>query len=406
MPDSTDNATATGQSRRALVERIEVLEQRNRELEMVHSENEHLEASHERLHARIQLSHRLAGLLFWECDREEVLTWRTPKEVAAEFFGVSVDKVPMNDAEFLAFIHEDDRQRVKSYYDCANPSDDRYDVEYRVKLPDGSVRYIREVGVHIEAELRDLPGHSGTLEDVTEQKIAEQTHHRLAVELEAKNSDLERFNYTVSHDLKAPLITIRGFIGLLKQDLETGDSVRIAEDLEKISDATRAILDDLLRLSRIGRFVSPSTETSLSELVGEAVAVIGGVLEGVELRVAGCLPVVYGDRARIAELLQILLENAAKFMGAQPNPMVEIGAQVTGSQVEGYVLDNGVGIEERYHERIFGLFETLDGNRSGTGIGLAVAKKIIEIHAGRIWLESAGIGRGTRFLFTLPRKQP
>ena len=352
----------------------------------------------------MQLSHQLAKLLFWECDRE-VMTWCTSKETTAEFLGVAIDQVPMSDAEFLAFVHEDDRERVKSYYDCANTNDERYEVEYRVKLPDGSVRHIREVGVHLEAELLDLPGHSGTLQDVTEKMVVERERERLAAELEAKRSELERVTYTVSHDLKAPLITIRGFIGLLEQDLERRDSARIAEDLEKISDAIagmRAVLDDLLRLSRIGRFVGPRTEIPLYDLVTETVAVIGVLLEGVELRVSEDLPVVYGDRARLAELLQALLENAAKFMGAEPCPVVDIGANVTGSQVECYVLDNGVGIEERYHERIFGLFETLGRNRSGTGIGLALAKRIVEFHGGRIWVESAGTGKGTRFSFLFP----
>ena len=337
-----------------------------------------------------------------------MLTWCASKEVTGAFLGVSPDKAPKDDDELIALIHEDDRARVKSFYDCANTDEARFDVEYRIKLSDGNIRYIREIGIHLDSDLLALLGHSGTLQDVTEQKLAELERDRLIEELEARNTELERFTYTVSHDLKAPLITIRGFIGLLKQDLDAADSVRIAEDMEKISDATagmRAVLDDLLRLSRIGRFVSPSTETPLSELVEETAATIGGVLQGVELRVAPDLPAVFGDHSRLVELLQNLMENAAKFMGDQPNPLIEIGAVVKGTQVECYVLDNGIGIEERYHERIFGLFETLGGDESGTGVGLALVKRIVEFHGGRIWLESAGAGMGTCFTFALPNKE-
>lgn len=394
-------------SEQDLLERIEALENRNRALEAVHSENEELRASYARLNASMQRSHRLAKLLFWECD-DDSLVWRASREVIGEFLGVDPGKTPKDDPGFLAIIHEDDRERVASYYDCGHENLERFELDYRVKLPDGGVRYIHEIGVPFESEFIDLPGHSGTLQDVTEQRLAEQERDRLIEELEVRNMELERFTYTVSHDLKAPLITIRGFIGLLKQDLDAGDSARIEEDIDKISAASagmREVLDDLLRLSRVGRFVGPSTENPLSELVYETASVIGGMLGGIELQVKEHLPVLYGDRARLTELLQNLLENAVKFMGDQPHPVIEVGAAVTEREVECYVLDNGAGIEERYHERIFDLFETLGSKESGTGVGLALAKRIVEYHGGRIWVESAGVGRGARFGFTLPQKE-
>ena len=393
-------------SEQDLLKRIEALENCNRALEAVLSENEELRASYERLNASMQRSHRFAKLLFWECDGDS-LTWRASREVIGEFLGVDPDKTPTDDLDFLAIIHEDDRERVASYYDCGHENLDRFELDYRVKLPDGGVRYIHEIGVPFESEFIDRPGHSGTLQDVTEQKLAEQERDRLIEELEARNMELERFTYTVSHDLKAPLITIRGFIGLLEQDLEAGDTARIAEDIDKISAASagmREVLDDLLRLSRVGRFVGPSTENPLSELVNEIASALGGVLGGIEIQVKEDLPVLYGDRARLMELLRNLLENAAKFMGGQPHPIIEVGAVEKDREVECYVLDNGAGIEERYHERIFGLFETLGDTESGNGVGLALAKRIVEYHGGRIWVESAGAGRGARFVFTLPQK--
>jgi len=109
-----------------------------------------------------------------------------------------------------------------------------------------------------------------------------------------------------------------------------------------------------------------------------------------------------GDRPRLLEVLQNLLDNAVKFMGAQPQPCVHIGMRREGAETVCYVRDNGIGIAPRYHAQIFGLFERLDVASDGTGIGLTLVKRIIEVHGGRLWVESAGEGHGSTFCFTLP----
>ena len=110
----------------------------------------------------------------------------------------------------------------------------------------------------------------------------------------------------------------------------------------------------------------------------------------------------FGDRVRLLEVYQNLLENAVKFMGEQTQPRVEIGAKRNGTEVACFVRDNGMGVVPQYHEKIFGLFERLDQRIDGTGIGLALVKRIVEVHGGRIWVESEGEGRGSTFHFTLP----
>jgi signal transduction histidine kinase len=119
--------------------------------------------------------------------------------------------------------------------------------------------------------------------------------------------------------------------------------------------------------------------------------------------VAPDLPTVRGDRARLLEVLQNLVQNGVKFMGDQPAPRVEIGARRDGDELVHYVRDNGIGIEPRFAERIFGLFDRLDPDIDGTGIGLALVKRIVEVHGGRIWVESEGPGRGSTFCYTLAR---
>ncbi|MFQ6041308.1 MAG: ATP-binding protein, partial [Candidatus Poribacteria bacterium] len=222
--------------------------------------------------------------------------------------------------------------------------------------------------------------------------------------------ELERFTYTVSHDLKSPLITIKGFLGLLEKDMVAGDTERLKADTTYISDAIdkmQQLLDELLELSRVGRLMNPPEEVLLGELAREAVSMVSDRLAAerdVEIEIAPDLPVVYGDRTQLREVLENLVDNAVKFMGDQPDPRVEIGARRDGEETVFYVRDNGIGIAPRYHERVFGLFDKLEQQTDGTGVGLAIVKRIVEVHGGRIWVESEGIGKGSTFCFTLPDK--
>jgi signal transduction histidine kinase len=161
-----------------------------------------------------------------------------------------------------------------------------------------------------------------------------------------------------------------------------------------------------LELSRIGRVVNPLTEVSLSELAQEAVTLVSGQItaRGVQVHIASDLPVVVGDRPRLLEVLPNLLDNAVKFVGPQPQPCIHFGVRRDAEETVCYVRDNGIGIEPRYHEKVFGLFERLDSTSDGTGIGLTLVKRIIEVHGGRMWVESAGEGHGSNFCFTLPRQ--
>ncbi|MGR6034753.1 MAG: sensor histidine kinase [Candidatus Nitrosoglobus sp.] len=226
-------------------------------------------------------------------------------------------------------------------------------------------------------------------------------------ELEDKNTELERFTYTVSHDLRSPLITIQGFSGALKQSVAQGNSERIEKDIQRIhaaADRMQLLLDDLLELSRIGRLVNPPENVSLEGITREATELVEGTLtaRGVQIKISSNLPILFGDRKRLVEVMQNLIENAAKFMGDQKEPLIEIGALEKGGETFCYVQDNGIGIDPRYHEKIFDLFDKLDQNMPGTGVGLAIVKRIIEIHKGRIWVESEGRGQGSTFYFSIP----
>jgi PAS domain S-box-containing protein len=243
--------------------------------------------------------------------------------------------------------------------------------------------------------------------DITARKQAAAERERLIVELEAKNAELERFTYTVSHDLKSPLITIKGFLGVLEQDLASGDIEQAYRDMARIggaADKMKNLLDDLLELSRIGRICNPSIRVPLAELAHEAAELLAGRFQQrkVCLEVANDLPTVCGDRPRLLEVMQNLLDNAVKYLGEQPNPVVTVGCRQDKAQTVCYVRDNGLGIEPLYHDKVFGLFEQLDPRTEGTGVGLALVKRIIDFHGGQVWVESAGPGQGSAFCFTLP----
>lgn len=253
-------------------------------------------------------------------------------------------------------------------------------------------------------------GIASLCEDVTERETIRQKQQLLATELEARNAELERFVYTVSHDLRTPLISIKGLIGLLQKDIELGDVDRIKADMEKINNAADTmgeLLSGLLELSRIGRIINPPEQGSLKELAERAAEHLHDKLNrrGVALEIADDMPRYWGDTLRLLEVFQNLIENAIKFMGDEPSPRIEISAQSLGDAIECTVRDNGIGIEPAYHERVFNLFERLDPRIEGTGIGMALVKRIVEAHEGEIRIESDGGNRGCSVVFTLP-KQP
>jgi signal transduction histidine kinase len=243
-------------------------------------------------------------------------------------------------------------------------------------------------------------------QEIEERRRVQAEREQLITELEAKNAELEQFTYTVSHDLKSPLITIRGFLGFIEQDANSGNTGRLHADIQRVNEATdkmQTLLYDLLELSRIGRLMNESEIVPFADLVRDAMGNVHGQLESgrVTVQVQPDLPLVYGDRQRLVEVLQNLIDNAAKFMGNQPEPKIEISYKEQDGESVFSVRDNGIGIAPEYHERIFGLFNKLDPHVEGTGVGLALVKRIVEVHGGRIWVESE-LGQGTTFCFTLP----
>jgi signal transduction histidine kinase len=230
---------------------------------------------------------------------------------------------------------------------------------------------------------------------------------RVVADLEEKSAEMERFTYMVSHDLKSPLVTISTFLGFLEDDLRVGDTGRIDKDMQFMrtaADKMGQLLSELLEMSRIGRMVNPPVEVTFQELVQEVLQAVAGPIaaRGMEVQVNEGDVTLFGDQPRLVEIWQNLVENAVNYMGEQAKPRLTIGLERQGSDTVFFVCDNGIGIEPQYQEKIFGIFEKLDSKSGGTGIGLAVVKRIVELYQGTIWVESPGLGQGACLRFTLP----
>ncbi|MDD1685868.1 ATP-binding protein [Methanoregula sp.] len=245
--------------------------------------------------------------------------------------------------------------------------------------------------------------------EIAERKTAEKQRETVIRELEQKNAELARFTYTVSHELRSPLVTIQGFSGMIEDEISQGssDTAGLLNHAHRIStavDRLDELLSDLLKLSRAGQNVGKPERIGFGIIAHEVMDYLARPLDDQSIRVeiAPDLPVVNVDHTRMREVLLNLMENAIRFRGDQPDPVIRIGVNMQGGDPVFFVQDNGMGIEPQYLERIFNLFEKLDASTPGTGVGLAIVRRIIEVHGGKIWAESDGIGNGTTFRFTLP----
>ncbi len=266
-------------------------------------------------------------------------------------------------------------------------------------------------------DTNDGPLLTSAIRDITDRKRSEAEIRRLNTDLERRvqertrelarsNAELEQFAYVASHDLQEPLRAVASYTQLLARRYQhrlDGDAVRFIDRTVAAVSRMQALIRDLLAVARVGTHGEPFEATDCESVLRDVLDDLqAAVIEAGATVTHDPLPVVLADRSQVRQLLQNLIGNAIKFRG-DPAPRVHIAAQRDGAAWQFRVQDNGIGIEPEYAERVFVIFQRLHGRRAypGTGVGLAICKKIVERHGGRIWLESAD-GQGTRVCFQLP----
>ena len=228
--------------------------------------------------------------------------------------------------------------------------------------------------------------------------------------LASKNKELEDYTYTVSHDLKAPLVTIQGFSDLLAANYNDKLDDKGRHYINRInqgSERLNRLISDLLELSRAGRKLKPFQWHDFNEIVQNSLDSLEGKITAGKLKVShpGDFPKIYGDDMRLSQVLNNLMGNAVNYMGDQKLPEISIGWGESGNYFQFWVQDNGIGIKPEDQGRIFNIFERAsEQGAEGSGIGLSIVKKIVETHGGEIRVESE-FGNGSKFTFTIPKKE-
>ncbi|MGQ0655778.1 MAG: sensor histidine kinase, partial [Betaproteobacteria bacterium] len=346
--------------------------------------------------------------------------FQTWSDTLPRLAGLAADELPRTTREWLQRIHPEDRLRFRAAAIDAARTARRTDLAYRLQRPDGGIVHV----VQAMEPLDEVPDADGrfrwfnTLQDVTTQKHAEDEIRALneelelrvrrrTAELEAANRELEAFSYSVSHDLRAPLRHIDGFGNLLAEDQgsrlsESG--ARFLAVMRESAGQMGRLIDDLLAFSRMGRAELHYQRFDMAALAAEVVAALAGEIGGrkVQWDIAP-LPEVRGDRAMLRQVWANLLGNAVKYTRRREIARISVGYERRGGEHRFSVADNGAGFNEKYAQKLFGVFQRLHGAEEfeGTGVGLASVQRIVTRHRGTV-RASGKVGEGAIFSFTLP----
>jgi PAS domain S-box-containing protein len=332
-------------------------------------------------------------------------------EFTARMFSVAADAAAkgLPAAAYLQVVHEEDRADVADALERAIQLCGAYDIEYRVRQTDAAFRWLQARG-RVES---DGAGHAtyfhGAVIDITDRKLLELSLRDNNQQLKRSNHDLEDFAYIASHDLKTPLGGIKSVALWLEEDLHdlSDESRKLLGLMRSRINRMETLLDDLLTYSRVGRTDTAPSETNLTDIFASIVEVLNPPAH-IQVRVEGELPVIVTASTQLEQVLRNLINNAIKHHDKQ-NGEVVLSGKLVGDFVEFVVRDDGPGILPEFHDKIFQLFQTLKRRDEveGTGMGLAIVKKLVERQHCRITVHSQGNGTGTQFRFrwpTLPSK--
>ncbi len=273
---------------------------------------------------------------------------------------------------------------------------------------DGESRFLSRSVSGVWNLSEDLVGISVFFRDITQQRLDRASLDTLGLQLRQKDEELEQFVYSVSHDLKSPLVTVQGFLGLMVDDLENENYEGVQDSAARLKSATEhmgALIEDLLKLSRVGKMVGDFEEVDPKEVVDKILSNLTHRInaKGATVEVQDNIPHVVCYKMGFRRALENLLTNALKYGCPEPGGRILVGGDTDGSNILIFVEDDGPGIDAAYREKIFLLFQRLTKSEKGTGMGLAIVKKIMHLHSGTCWVEESP-GGGSRFILSFPAR--
>jgi PAS domain S-box-containing protein len=342
------------------------------------------------------------GTWTWDIATDRLMA----DEFTARMFSIAASAAAegLPAAAYLQVVHEEDRTGVADALARAIELCGAYDIEYRVRQSDGALRWLQARG-RVES---DGAGHAthfhGAVIDITDRKLSELSLRDNNQQLERSNRDLADFAYVASHDLKSPLRGIDNAAKWLEEDLRdiSTESRKILGLMRNRINRMEKLLDDLLTYSRAGRTDTAISETNVADIFDSIIEILSPPAH-IKVRVEGVLPVIVTASAQLEQVLRNLINNAIKHHDKPSGEVVLSGKQV-GDFVEFLVRDDGPGILPQFHKKIFQLFQTLKRRDEveGSGMGLAIVKKLVEQQNSCITVHSNGNGTGTEFRFQWP----
>jgi chemotaxis family two-component system sensor kinase Cph1 len=383
---------------------IHDLEVHQIELEM--QNNELLKAQKELTESREKYSdlYDFAPVSYLTLDTKGLIL--EANNTAAAQLGVA--RIPLINTRFYSYVTKGDQDEFYLYLRKVFKTRSQQTCEIKLKGKNKTQFYAHLESIVVEDSEGKLSQCRTAISDITERKKAEEDLKATLKDLERSNKELEQFAYVASHDLQEPLRMVASYVQLLerrykdKLDSDANEFIAYAADG---ANRMQSMINDLLDYSRVGTGGKTFEKTDCAHVFSQAIVNLQGAIEESGAAVTqNNLPTINADETQLIQLFQNLIDNALKFRGKEP-PRIHVTSKKKGGEWLFSVQDNGIGIDSQYAKRVFVIFQRLHNRKKypGTGIGLAICKRIVERHGGRIWVESEP-GKGSTFFFTIPRK--